>query len=144
MRSFMVCLLASVAVAACDSTTANSASLVSLEQRQAQWEHRSFHSYSFDYERYGLGLANDHVVVTNDVVTSAVDSTTGEQVQSASVPTIDSLFATARSFARMKHTSVDVDFDSQFGYPTSVSAYTLPANPGGGYQVRISNFQPAQ
>jgi hypothetical protein len=144
MRSFVVCLLASVAMAACDSTTANSASLTSLEQSQAVWQHRSFHSYSFDYIRFGVGSADAHVVVTNDVVTNVIDAATSAPLAAADAPTIDALFATAHSYAEQKHTRVDFEFDSQLGYPTHLIAYALPVNPGGGYQVSVSNLQPTQ
>jgi hypothetical protein len=145
MRSFVVCLLASVALAACESTTANNASLTALEKSQAEWQHRSFHSYSFDYLRFGVGAADAHVVVTNDVVTSVIDASTGQPPQdAAAIPTIDALFTTAHTLAEQSHTHVDFEFDSQLGYPTHVTAYTLPANPGGGYQVIVSNLQAAQ
>jgi hypothetical protein len=146
MRSFVVGLAILGSLAACDSTTASgSTSLLALEQHQAQWEHRSFHSYSFDYQRSGIGFANAHVIVTNDVVTSVDDSVPrGIPVLLSDYPTIDSLFTTTRSFFGVGHVSVNVDYDAQLGYPKEVSAFSVPANPGGGYQVSVSNLQPIQ
>ena len=145
MRSFVVGLALLGTLAACDSATANNSSTLSLSEHQAQWENRSFHSYSFDYLRAGIGSANVHVVVTNDAVTSVSDASTGvAPVVSLDIPPIDALFATAHTLTGQKHVELDFQFDSQLGYPTLLSAFAVPANPGGGYEVRVSNLHPIQ
>jgi len=143
MRSFVVGMALLGSLAACDSTTANSnTSLTALARHQAQWDHRSFHSYSFDYQRAGIGTANVHVVVTADVVTSVIDATTGQPpIVAVDAPTIDSLFATARTFYD-DDVTLELEFDSQFGYPTRV--FATGNNPGGGYEVQVSNLQPIE
>lgn len=144
MRSFVVGLVVLGTLVACDSTTASNANLVTLAQRQAQWEHRAFHSYTFDYANTApLGRANLHITVKADVVTSVIDATTGMAPEFPEFePTIDSMFAIAHSVVGAKHATIELEFDSQFGYPTHVSA--IDDNPGGGYDAHMSNLQPTR
>lgn len=144
MRSFVVGLAILGSLVACDSTTASNANPLTLAQREAQWEHRSFHSYTFDYVNNApLGHANVHVVVTADAVTSVIDATTGEAPEfDVTIPTIDGLFAIARSVVGEKNATVQLEFDSHFGYPTQISAFNN--NPGGGYDAHASNLQPIE
>ncbi|MEO7039888.1 MAG: DUF6174 domain-containing protein [Gemmatimonadaceae bacterium] len=143
MRSFVVGLAVLGSLAACDSTTANSnSSQLQLAQHQAQWEHRSFHSYTYDYlNRALLGNANVHVTVTADTVSSVINVDTGVPPEiPVSVPTIDGLFLYAHTVLGEKGATVILEFDSQLGYPTRVSAFSN--NPGGGYDATVSNLQP--
>lgn len=143
MRSFVVGLAVLGSLAACDSTTANSnASQLQLAQHQAQWEHRSFHSYTYDYHNSApLGNANVHVTVTADTVSSVLDVVTGMSPQNGLiVPTIDGLFARAHAILGEKGATVTLEFDPQLGYPTRVSAFNN--NPGGGYDATVSNLHP--
>lgn len=142
MRSFVVGLAVLGSLAACDSTTASNANPLVLAERQAQWNHRSFHSYSFDYvNAEPIGQANVHVIVTADAVTSVIDATTGLPPQlNLNVPTIDGIFDIARGVIDQKHSTVTLEFNSEFGYPSHVSAFDN--NPGGGYNARVSNLQP--
>lgn len=144
MRSFVVGLAVLGSLAACDSSTATNANPLTLAQRQAQWEHRSFHSYTYDYVNAApIGNANVHVTVTADAVTSVIDATTGAPpLFDLHIPTVDGLFSIAQSVIGQKHTTVTLEFDSHFGYPTQVSAFSN--NPGGGYDAHASNLQPIQ
>ncbi|MDQ2930175.1 MAG: DUF6174 domain-containing protein [Gemmatimonadota bacterium] len=143
MRSFVVGLALLGFLAACDSTTTNSNSgQLQLAQHQAQWEHRSFHSYTYDYHNSAaIGNANVHVTVTADTVSSLIDVSTGMPPEiPVNVPTIDGLFLYAHSLLGEKGATVTLEFDSQLGYPTRVSAFDN--NPGGGYDARVSNLHP--
>ncbi len=145
MRSFVVGLAVLGSLAACDSTTANSnTGQLQLAQHQAQWEHRSFHSYTYDYHNSEpIGNANVHVTVTADTVSSALDVVTGMPPQNGViVPTIDGLFLYAHTILGEKGATVTLDFDSQLGYPTHVSAFDN--NPGGGYDATVSNLHPTE
>jgi Family of unknown function (DUF6174) len=147
MRAFVVCLVACAVLSACDgssSTGSSNVSLMDLAQREAQWSQRGFHSYTYDYLNAGpLGAANVHVTVQADTVASLIDATTGMAPEFAvSVPTIDGLFTIAHSVLGQKGMTVQLEFDSQFGYPTLVSASN--DNPGGPFVAHVSNLHPVQ
>ena len=129
-------------LAACDSTTGSLSNEYALVLHRAQWEHRGFHSYTYDYRNSEpLGAADAHVTVVADVVTGVIDVSTGQPPdRSVSVPTIDSLFVDAQAFLSQTNTTVRLEFDSQLGYPTHVSAFNR--NPGGGYNATVSNLRP--
>lgn len=146
MRPFLVCLAVLASLAACDGSSSTSATGIGLELsiHEAQWSKRSFHDYTYDYVNAGpLGRANVHVTVRADTVASLIDATTGMAPEfPLSVPTIDALFGIAGAALSAKHTTVYLDFDSHFGYPTLVSA--VDDNPGGPFVARVSNLQPTQ
>jgi len=145
MRSFVVWLAACVALSACDgstSTGSSNVSLVDLAQHEAQWSRQAIHSYTYDYLNAGpLGAANVHVTVQADTIASLIDATTGMAPEFAvSVPTIDGLFTIAHSVLGQQGMTVQLEFDSQFGYPTLVSA--SDNNPGGPFVAHVSNLHP--
>jgi len=145
MRSFVVCLAACVALSACDGTAATSnVSVLDLSRHQAQWSRQGIHSYTYDYLNAGpLDRANVHVTVQADTVVSLIDATTGMAPEFAvSVPTIDGLFAFAHTVLGEKGETVNLEFDSQLGYPTLVSASNN--NPGGPFVAHVSNLHPLQ
>jgi hypothetical protein len=146
MRPFVVCLAVLASLTACDGSSSTSATGIGLELsiHKAQWAKRGFHDYAYDYANAGpIGAANVHVTVRADTVESLIDATTGmAPAFPLSVPTIDALFGIADAALGAKHTTVKLEFDSQFGYPTLVSA--VDDNPGGPFVARVSNLQPTQ
>ena len=124
MRTFLVGLALAGALIACSSTTDVSvAALASLNRHQALWEQRTFTSYSFDLvqEKFGL-TSNVHVTVSGTTIVSVIDNATGEPpVVDAGYVTIDDLFALAQSVFGQKSTTLQMEFNEQYGYPTLVA-----------------------
>lgn len=143
MRTFVVCLALVMSLGACSDTTGGgSATLVSLVQHETQWSHRDFHSYSFDFVDQQFGRTySARVTVVNDVVTTAVDPSTG-LASSAPVawPTIDELFRTAHGAFGGKGLHVTLKFNDQVGYVRELDISS--ANPGGPYSAVVSNLHP--
>jgi len=132
---------------ACDGSSSTGAfhgNRLELSMHEAQWAKRGFHDYTFDYTNEGpLFEANVHVTVRADTVASLIDATTGMAPQfPVFVPTIDALFGIADAALSAKNTTVNFEFDSQFGNPTLVSAWDN--NPGGPFVATVANLQPTQ
>jgi len=143
VRTFLVGLALAGALIACSSSTDVSvAALVSLNRHQAQWEQRTFSSYSFDLvqQKFG-GTSNVHVTVNGTTIVSVIDNATGEPpVVDAGYPTIDELFATAQAVFGQKGETLQMEFNEQYGNPTVV--VIINSNPGGGYSAEVSNLAP--
>ena len=146
MRSFLVGLAIAGALIACSSSTDVSvAAMVSLNRHQAQWEQRTFSSYSFDLvqQKFG-GTSNVHVAVNGTTIVSVLDNTTGEPpVVDAGSPTIDDLFATAQAVFGQQHTTLQMEFNEQYGYPTLIMADD-PGTPAGPYSAQVTNLAPTE
>lgn len=154
MRSFVSVAAIAFSLAACQSSTGLDASKSSialdasqqraLTQHESQWDHRAFHSYSFVYDFQNLGWRGTVLItVRNDVVVSAIDLSSRVLAESdATYPTIDGVFAIARGGVSADNMMVDVDYDSQYGFPAQLSLQARLPNPGGGYRATISSFQP--
>jgi uncharacterized protein DUF6174 len=145
MRSRLVSLAATIAVvlAACDTTRAVTATdRAALQQHEAQWAQRSFHSYVFDYAETQLGTNfNVRITVVNDTVADVIDLNTGQPPTTPRTwPTMDALFNEA-DFAVLQG-GVSLEYDEQFGYITLFSISNN--NPGGQFLVRVSNLQPLE
>jgi hypothetical protein len=145
VRTFLVGLALACSLIACSSSTDVSvAALVSLNRHQAQWEQRTFSSYSFDLvqEKFGR-TANVHVAVNGTTIVSVIDNTTDEPpAVDAGYPTIDELFATAQAAFGQKSTTLRMEFNEQYGYPTVVAINNL--NPAGPYSAAVSNLAPTE
>lgn len=154
MRPFVICGAVAFSLAACQSSTGldvrkssiglDATQQNALTQHESQWDHRDFHSYSYVYDFHSLGWrATVLVTVRDDAVVSAVDVSTGEpEDPSLTFPTIDGIFAIARDGLSADNMIVDVDYDSQYGFPAQLSLQARLPNPGGGYGETISSFQP--
>jgi Family of unknown function (DUF6174) len=145
VRSFLVGLAVAGALLACSgSTDVSVAALVSLNRHQAQWEQRTFSSYSFDLfqEKFG-GTSNVHITVNGTTIVSVIDNTTGEPpVVDAGYPTVDELFATAQAAFGQKSTTLRMEFNEQYGYPTVVQ---ISSNtPAGPYSAQVSSLAPTE
>lgn len=143
MRALLVSLVvaATVAAAACDTTRAvTAADRAALQEHEAQWAGRSFHSYVFDYSETQLNTNyNVRITVVADTVASVIDLQTGQPpTVPRTWPTIDALFNEA-DFAVLQG-GVSLEYNDQYGYLTLFSIQTN--NPGGQFLVRVSNLQP--
>jgi hypothetical protein len=143
MRSVLVSLLlaTTVAAAACDTTRAVTATdRAALQQHEAQWAQRSFHSYVFDYSETQVSTNfNVQITVVDDTVSDVVDLNTGQPPTTPRTwPTIDALFNEA-DFA-VRQGGVSLEYDDQFGYVTLFSIQDN--NPGGQFLARVSNLEP--
>jgi hypothetical protein len=143
VRTFLVGLAVAGALIACSSATDVSvAALVSLNRHQAQWEQRTFGSYSFDLiqEKFGR-TANVHITVNGTTIVSVIDNTTGEPpVVDAGYPTIDELFASAQAEFGQHSANLRMEFNDQYGYPTVVEINSI--NPAGPYSAQVSSLAP--
>ena len=145
MRAIVVGMLIIGSLVACDTTRSLSDSdRAALTQHEAQWDARSFHSYSFDYSQSSVGRTfNVHIDVQDDTVADVVDIGTGQPPEDPiSWPTIDGLFNEADAAVQQNDFTVSLAYDDQYGYPTLLSITSN--NPGGGFVARVSNLQPAQ
>ena len=143
MRSLGVCLAVAATAFGCTTTRAVTADeRASLQQHEAQWAQRSFHSYDFDYAETQLSTSyNVHITVHNDTLASVVDLQTGQPpTVPRTWPTIDALFNEA-DFA-VRQGGVTFEFDEQYGYPTLFNVQSN--NPGGGFLARVSNLRPLE
>ena len=145
MRALMVGLLLGVGLVACDSTRpVSDADKSALEQHEAQWAARSFHSYVYDYSETQLSVnANARITVVNDTVSSVIDPRTGQPLATPRTwPTIDGIFGEANFAIQRGDFTISVEYDDTYGYPTLFSAQSN--NPSGGLLVRASNLQPLE
>jgi hypothetical protein len=143
MRSFFVGLAVAGTFAACSSVNDVSASAkASLDRHQAQWEQRTFTSYSFDLVQQKLGVSsNVHITVNGSTIVSVIDKHTGHPPEiDAGYPTIDELFAQAEAAFGQKNTTLQMDFNEQYGYPTVLVINSL--TPAGPYSAQVSNLAP--
>ena len=145
MRSVLVCLVAAATVVtlACDTTRAVTATdRAALQQHEAQWAQRSFHSYVFDYSETQISTNyNVRITVVNDTVANVIDLNTNQPPTAPRTwPTMDALFNEA-DFAVLQG-GVSLEYNDQYGYITLFSIQNN--NPGGQFLVRVSNLQPLE
>lgn len=145
MRAFLVGLAVSVSLAACSSSTdVTAGAKLSLDQHQAQWGQRTFSSYAFDLLQQKLGdSSNVHITVNGTTITSVIDNTThAPPTVDVGYVTIDDLFATAQAAIGQKNTTLQMDFNQQYGYPTVlVVSSNNAASP---YAAQVSNLTPVE
>ena len=145
MRTFLVCFaLAAGAIGCSDGTSGSFFDVTALQQHETQWNHRDFHSYTFNLREQHFGdMYYLRVTVLADTVASFIDDSAGvTSFGTIDPPTIDELFATALSDLRAKGLEVQVEYDSQLGYPTRVYAYNY--GPAGAFEATVSNLRPLQ
>jgi hypothetical protein len=143
MRSIVVGVVAAATVIACNSTRPVTADeRAALQQHEAQWAQRSFHSYVFDYSEAQLNTNYDvRITVRNDTLSDVIDLQTGHApVVPRSWPTMDALFNEA-NFA-VQQGGATFEYDEQYGYLTLFRV--VSNNSGSGFLARISNLQPLQ
>lgn len=145
MRTFVVCFALFAAAIACSDTTSGSfGDLTALQQHETQWNHRDFHSYTFNLrERHFGDTFYLRVTVLADTIASFIDDSAGvTSFGTIDPPTVDELFATARADLLSKGLDVQLEYDSQLGYPTRVYAYNR--GPAGPFEATVSNLHRLQ
>jgi Family of unknown function (DUF6174) len=116
-------------LAACQSATAPS--LTELQRQQDVWASHHLERYAYQYETAGFSIVWDgraiRLVVLHDTVRSAQYAGTADSVPvaPATLPTIDALFAIARTALQDGHL-VGAQFDATFGYPTRIEVSGPP------------------
>jgi len=143
MRSILLGLALAGALLACRSVSDVSVGAqLSLDLHEAKWKQRTFTSYTCDLaqERFGV-RSNVHITVHDTTIVSVIDNATGlpPQVDLGST-TIDGLYAAAQSVVGSKYTTLEIEFNEQYSYPTLVSMSNN--DPGGPYTAQVSNLSP--
>ena len=141
MRAFLVGVVIAGALIGCSSSTdVSAAAKASLDRHQALWGQRAFSSYTFDLDLQDVSFAsNVHIAVNGTTVTSVIDKSTGQPpAVNYQYPTVDDLFATAQATFGQKNTTLQMDFNEQYGYPTVLVITSLTA--AGPYSAHLSNF----
>lgn len=141
MRAFLVGVaVVSVLIGCSSSTDVSAAAKASLDRHQALWGQRTFASYAFDLDLQDVSFASSvHVTVNGTTVTSVIEKSTGQPPAGAyQYPTVDDLFATAQAAFGQKNTTLQMDFNEQYGYPTVLVITSLTA--AGPYSAHLANF----
>jgi uncharacterized protein DUF6174 len=143
MRAFFVGLaVAGVLVACSSSTDVRTGAKQTLDRNQALWGQRTFGSYAYDLAlQDGAFGADVHITVNGTTVVSVVDTAGVPVTDDYDYPTIDDLFATAQSAFGQKNSTLQMEFDHQYGYPTTLIVTTN--DPGELYSAVASNLTPA-
>jgi Family of unknown function (DUF6174) len=141
MRAFFVGVILVGALVACSSSTdVSAAAKASLDQHQALWGQRTFGSYAFDLDLQDVAFtASVRITVNGTTVTTVIDKTTGEPpTGDYQYPSVDDLFATAQAAFGQKNTTLQMEFNEQYGYPTALVVSSLTGT--GAYSAHVSNF----
>jgi hypothetical protein len=143
MRSILVGLALAGALLGCSSVSDVSvAAQLSLDLHEAKWKQRTFTSYTCDLVQQRFGFtSNVRITVHDTTIVSVVDNTTGLPPEAnVGWTTIDGLYADAQSVVGSKNTTLQVEFNEQYSYPTLVSMSNN--DPGGPYTAQVSNLSP--
>jgi uncharacterized protein DUF6174 len=142
MRALIVSLVIAGALVACsNSTDVTSGAKQTLDRNQALWEQRSFASYEYDLALHDGSFDKDvHITVNGTTVVSVVDTAGAPVTDDYQYPTVDDLFATAQSAFGQSNTRLEMDFNQQYGYPTTLVVTTNSAVPP--YSAHASNLAP--
>ena len=141
MRAFLVGVAVVGALAACSSSTdVSAAAKASLDRHQALWGQRAFNSYMFDLDLQDVSFASSvRITVNGTIVASVIDKGTGQPpTVDYQYPTVDDLFAKAQAAFGQKNSTLQMDFNEQYGYPTVLVISSLTA--AGPYSAHLSNF----
>jgi hypothetical protein len=143
MRALLVSLAVAGALVACsNSNDVTSGAKQTLDRNQALWAQRTFGSYKYDLSLQDLTFTSDvHVTVNGTSIVSVIDTATGEPpTVEYDYPTIENLFATAQAAFGQRNTTLQMDFNAQYGYPTVLIVTTSTSV--GPYAARVSNLVP--
>ena len=142
MRAFVVGLALAGALVACSSSTDVRASAKqTLDKNQAIWEQRTFGSYRYDLSLQDVGFTADvRITVNGTTVTSVVDTTGAPVTDDYHYPTIDDLFATAQTAFEQGNTTLQMEFNQQYGYPLTLIVTTNSGDAP--YSAHASNLVP--
>ena len=97
---------------------------------------------SADSVSFEVGFrSNVHITVHDTTIVNVIDNATGLPPEiNLGWTTIDGLYAAAQSVVGSKHTTLQIEFNEQYSYPTLVSMSNN--DPGGPYTAQVSNLSP--
>ncbi len=141
MRASLVGLVLVGVLSACTNSN-DVGDRLSLAEHRAQWERRTFTSYSFDLDQQEIGATGKvHITVNGTAVANVVDQATGLPPQEINGwPTIDVLYVEGERSLGVKGQTVRLEFDDQYNYPTLLTIANN--NPGGNFAAHVSNLTP--
>jgi hypothetical protein len=143
MRAFLVCLAVAGALVACGNPEdVTSGAKQTLDRNQALWAQRTFGSYEYDLSLQDDALVSAvHITVSGNTVVHVVKLASDEPPNDGyAYPTIDDLFATAQAAFGQKNTTLQMDFNQPYGYPTTLVVTTNSAV--GPYSAHVLRFVP--
>lgn len=142
MRQICHAVLLMLLVVSCESTGPLFSPEIELGLHQAQWRQEGIHDYSFEYTFSSVWVDRPpvRIAVTSDTVRSATVIATGASVQTAGMPTIDSLFATVSRSIHSEMGQPAINYDSKLGYPTSINTVSS-SPPDAGFIVSVRNLR---
>ena len=142
MRALLVSLAVAGAFVACsNSNDVTSGAKQTLDRNEALWGQRTFGSYEYDLSLQDVALSSDvHITVSGTTVVSVVDTAGAPVTGDYHYPTIDDLFARAQAAFGQKNTTLQMDFNAQYGYPTVLIVTTNST--AGPYSAHASNLVP--
>lgn len=137
-------------LAACSSSTGPS-SLVDLERARSRWEGRSFADYTFETRRDCFCTPEltgpVRITVVNDSIASVIDISTDSVIPYPAAGnwyTVDDLFVVIDSAIQHQATSsIDVTYDPDLGYPTTLEINPRPDLADAGVRYTITLLVPA-
>jgi uncharacterized protein DUF6174 len=126
MRAFLVSLAVAGALIACNnSNDVTKGAKQTLDRNQALWGQRTFGSYAYDLSLQDGSFGNEvHITVNGTTVVSVVDTAGVPVTDDYHYPTVDDLFAIAQAAFGQKNTTLQMDFDQTYGYPTTLIVTT--------------------
>lgn len=149
IRSFGSLVLVAL-LAACGSSTGPSP-LVDLEHARSRWESRSFADYTFETRRDCFCAPEltgpARITVVNDSITSVIDITADSVIPYPAAGnwyTVEDLFVVIDSAVHHPATSsIDVAYDPDLGYPTTLEISPRPEIADAGVRYTITLLVPA-
>ena len=118
-------------------------------EAERRWEAAALQDYRFDFQQQCFCVPEQAQPVTIEVrggrVTRVVSRTTGQDITGAEGlywRTVPELFRVIEGARRDGVTPLEVRYDPELGYPTSIEAGSLAADAGAVYTV--SNLQPLE
>ena len=131
------------ALCACSSATEplSDAERTELAQARARWNAAGLNNYSFEQRQLCFcppGVAEwARVTVSDGRVVSAVRPEDGLPIESGSRLTVPQLFDIVEQASDDDYLSdIQVEFDAQYGYPTSISLVAKPDIADGGRSIQ--------
>ena len=142
MRALIVGLGVAGALVACSSSTdVRDGAKKALDQHQAEWEQRTFGSYQYNLDLQDGSFGKKvHIAVNGTAVVSVLDTAGRNVTGTYQYPTLDDLFATAQTDFGQPNTRLQVEFDPQYGYPTTLVVTTSAGDAV--YSAHASNLTP--
>ena len=145
--SVLVLIVAISAAACADSTGPHWVQLAELQQQESAWQSRNLHDYSFEYHhQFGGAVEAARILVVADTVAGArdIEADTALSIDSQyDWPTVEDLFARAKTALSSEKVEVSVEYDPALSYPTRIDVSSgRIATPAGGSSTTASDLEP--